>query len=59
MATEEFIASEPYWDPEIESMVIKKTENWIVSVSPMAFNDRVILMTQGDYPLGYTGRVVL
>jgi hypothetical protein len=45
----------PYWDPAIESMVIKKTENWIVSVTPMIFNDRICLThREKDYPYGYT-----
>lgn len=44
----------PYWDPKMCSMVVKKTEDWIVSVTPMLFNDRICLTSHSDYPYGYT-----
>lgn len=40
-----------YFDEKIESVVVKETDEWIVSVSPMIFNDRVLLThKQRDYP---------
>ena len=45
---------EPYYDPKMESVVVKKSDNWIVSVTPMIFNDRVLLTTEMDYPYGWT-----
>lgn len=42
------------WDPNIESMVIKRDGPWIVSVTPMVFNDRILLTHQDEYPLSWT-----
>lgn len=42
------------WDDQIQSWVIKRTEHWIVSVTPMIFNDRVLLTSPDEYPLGWT-----
>jgi len=42
------------FDPEIQSYVVKRCEEWIVSVTPMIYNDRVILSMKADYPWGWT-----
>jgi hypothetical protein len=39
------------WDDQIQSWVVKRTEHWIVSVSPMLFNDRLYLTSHAGYPL--------
>lgn len=46
---------EPYFDPEIASTVVKESDEWIVSVTPMIFNDRIFLTHKTyDYPHGAT-----
>lgn len=46
---------EPYFDEKIQSLVVKQNDEWIVSVTPMIFNDRVLLThKQRDYPYGCT-----
>jgi hypothetical protein len=42
------------WNDEVQTLVVKVTENWIVSVTPMIFNDRVCLASHRDWPWGYT-----
>jgi hypothetical protein len=45
---------EPGWCEDIGSMVVKVTENWIVSVTPMIYNDRVLLSDRhGSWRLGW------
>ena len=44
----------PGWDEHIESMVVKVVGPWIVSVTPMAFNDRVLLTHIAQYPTSWT-----
>lgn len=44
----------PYWDPNIESMVYAHHGDWLVSVSPMRFNDRVLLTHRNEYPRLWT-----
>lgn len=44
----------PGWDDQIRSTIVKVTEHWIVSVTPMIFNDRVCLTAHGEYPDCYT-----
>ncbi len=45
----------PRWDPKIESMVVQEIGEWIVSVTPMIFNDRILLThKERDYPYGCT-----
>lgn len=39
-----------YFDEAMGSLVIQKTDEWIVSVTPMMFNDRVILTHKSEYP---------
>lgn len=47
--------TEPFrFDEQIQSLVIKETDEWIVSVTPMIFNDRVILTHRDQYPMTYT-----
>lgn len=44
-----------YFDEKIESLVVKQNDEWIVSVSPMLFGDRILLTNkQLDYPYGCT-----
>lgn len=46
---------EPGWSSEAETMVVKVTDSWIVSVTPMIFNDRILLARREDWPgRGYT-----
>lgn len=42
------------WDEQMQSMVIRETEHWIVSVTPMIFNDRIVLTSRDEYPWSYT-----
>lgn len=47
--------AEGKWDEQIQSMVIKETDDWVVSVTPMIFNDRVLFTDKHrDYPLSWT-----
>ncbi len=45
---------EGYWDDRMKSTVVKVSDDWIVSVTPMIFNDRVILTSWEQYPHEYT-----
>lgn len=45
---------DPHWDEEIKAVVVKETEEWIVSVSPMIFNDRICLTHRDQYPYSWT-----
>jgi hypothetical protein len=47
-------ASEFEWDDQLRSWIVKRTEHWIVSVTPMMFNDRVCLTSHREYPRTYT-----
>lgn len=43
----------PYWDNNIESLVYAHHgphSEWIVSVTPMAYNDRILLTHRDRYP---------
>ncbi len=42
------------WDEKTQSVVVKVTEHWIVSVAPMIFNDRVLLTSREEYPWTWT-----
>jgi hypothetical protein len=42
------------WDPKLRSYVVRRTDEWIVSVTPMIVNDRVILTHVDEYPWSYT-----
>lgn len=42
------------WDDQMRSAIIKRTEHWIVSVTPMMFNDRVLLTSHEEYPWLWT-----
>ncbi len=44
--------AESQWDENIQSLVIKETDEWIVSVTPMIYNDRVLFSYRSDYPWG-------
>lgn len=47
--------SEPgVWDERIGAWVVKRTENWIVAVAPMIFNDRILLTHVDEYPRTWT-----
>lgn len=41
---------EPYWDAVIGGLIVRKDGPWIVAVSPMLFNDRILLTHERDYP---------
>lgn len=43
-------AVEPEWDEKMLSWVVQRTEHWIVSVTPMLFNDRILLTHVAEYP---------
>lgn len=45
---------ETRWDDQMQSLVVKETEHWIVSVTPMIYNDRVLLTSRDEYPYCYT-----
>lgn len=38
------------WDAELCSFVVKESLEWVVSVTPMIFNDRVLLTHRREYP---------
>jgi hypothetical protein len=40
----------PYFDLEIMSTVIRHDGDWMVSVTAMIFNDRVMLTHRSEYP---------
>lgn len=42
------------FDEKIQSLIIKETDEWIISVTPMIYNDRLLLTMREDYPWGYT-----
>lgn len=42
-------ADEIRFDEKLQSLVVRKTDEWIVSVTPMIFNDRVLLTSQHQY----------
>lgn len=44
----------PYWDERIESLVYAHHGPWLVSVTPMMFNDRVLLTSRTGYPRQWT-----
>lgn len=50
----EAAATQFEWDDRLCSWIIKRTEHWIVSVTPMGFNDRVCLTSHREYPWTYT-----
>ncbi|MFS0885269.1 hypothetical protein [Aeromicrobium sp. 179-A 4D2 NHS] len=39
------------YDPNIEAMVVRRSSDWIVSVAPMLFNNRILLSRTDEYPL--------
>jgi hypothetical protein len=41
---------EPYWDKQIQSLVVKESDEWIVSVTPMLCNDRIVFTRRSSYP---------
>lgn len=45
---------EPHFDEEIQSTVVYISKEWIVSVTPMIFNDRIVLTSLQEYPRSYT-----
>jgi hypothetical protein len=45
----------PYpYDEHIQSYLVKRQGDWLISVTPMIFNDRIVLTHAVDYPLGYS-----
>lgn len=47
-------APELGWNDVAQTMVIKVVGEWIVSVTPMIFNDRVLLTHVDEWPLMWT-----
>ena len=45
---------EPHWDERIQSMVFRETDDWIISVTPMIVNDRIMLTSRAGYPYSAT-----
>lgn len=50
----EALVPEFEWDNKLGAWVVKRTEHWIVSVTPMLFNDRVCLTSHLEYPRTWT-----
>lgn len=44
--------SYPYWDEQLLTMVYHKDGPWIVSVTPMIYNDRVLLTHESEVERG-------
>lgn len=42
----------PYWDKNLKTMVYRKDGPWLVSVTPMLFNDRVLLTHESEVERG-------
>lgn len=42
------------FDPNIEAMVVRRSADWIVSVVPMLFNNRILLSRTDEYPTFWT-----
>ena len=40
---------EPGWSDEIQVLVVKVTEHWVVGVTPMIYNDRIVLMPRDHW----------
>lgn len=46
---------QPEWDERLGGWIMKRDQVWIVSVSPMLYNDRVCLTHVEEYPWFYVG----
>lgn len=46
-------APDAHFDTRMGAVIIKETPDWIVAVSPMIYNDRILFALRRDYP-GYT-----
>jgi len=44
----------PVWNDDMQSLVIKETDKWVVSVTPMIFNDRILLSSKEEWPHFWT-----
>lgn len=44
----------PKWDQDVNSWVVKHTAHWVVLVSPMLFNNRVLLSDPEEWVFGWT-----
>lgn len=44
----------PYWDPEQREFIVQRTDKWVVTVTPMLFNERVCLATHDEHGSFYT-----
>lgn len=42
------------WDAQLKSYIVRRTEEWVVSVTPMIFNDRIVLTHVSEYPYAWT-----
>jgi len=43
-----------HWDDAMASWVVKESPEWIVSVTPMLYNDRLLFTTRQEYPHSWT-----
>jgi hypothetical protein len=43
-------ARNPMWDKALGGVVVKETDKWLVSVTPMIFNDRVLFHWREHLP---------
>lgn len=41
------------WDQQLRAFVVTETEEWVVSVTPMIFNNRICLTHRSQYPFAY------
>lgn len=48
------LADPPYWDDKIESLIVGRTGDYLVSISRMIFTERIVITGLNDYPFGYT-----
>lgn len=45
------LSVEPRWDDATQSLIVKESDEWIVSVVPMIFNDRILFSWRTEYPV--------
>jgi hypothetical protein len=42
------------WNDDIQTSIVKITDEWIIGVTPMIYNNRVVLMNKSEWRTGYT-----
>lgn len=48
------IQEAPYWDEEQRMFIVKETENWVVCMVPMIFNERITVASKDEHPFEYS-----